>query len=99
MITHQQSLALVLKRLKILGRELAKPELEKAGEQTRLFGDGACLDSMGLVTLIVDLEEDIYRELGARVSLADERAMSRLTSPFRSVNQLATYIWETLNSH
>jgi len=98
MITRQQILALVLKRLVTLGSELAKPELQKADEQTRLFGDGSSLDSMGLVTLIADLEEDIYRECGARVTLADEKAMSRLTSPFRRVNLLAEYILEVVNS-
>jgi acyl carrier protein len=98
MITRPQSLALVLKRLQALGQELGKPELQAAQETTRLFGDGAHLDSMGLVTLIADLEEDIYRECGARATLADEKAMSRLTSPFRRVNLLADYIYEVINS-
>jgi acyl carrier protein len=98
MITHQQSLALVLKRLQHLGKELDKAELQNAQETTRLFGDGSHLDSMGLVTLIADLEEDIYHECGARVTLADEKAMSRLTSPFRRVNLLADYIHEVVNA-
>ena len=98
MITRPQSLSLVLNRLHSLGRELNKPALLHADESTRLFGDGACLDSMGLVTLIADLEEDIYRECGARVTLADEKAMSRLTSPFRRVGLLADYILEVVNS-
>ncbi len=97
-MTRPQSLALVLKRLRALGQELDRPSLLTADEQTRLFGDGAALDSMGLVTLISDLEEDIYRECGARVALADEKAMSRLTSPFRRVNLLADYIIEVVNA-
>lgn len=98
MITRQQSLNLVLKRLQALGQELGKPELQNAQESTRLFGDGSHLDSMGLVTLIADLEEDIYRECGARVTLADEKAMSRLTSPFRRVDLLAKYVYEITNT-
>ncbi len=98
MITRAQSLALVLKRLQALGQELGKPDLQSAQEATRLFGDGAQLDSMGLVTLIADLEEDIYRECGARVTLADEKAMSRLTSPFRRVNLLADYVVDVVNA-
>lgn len=39
MLTREQSLALVLRRLAALGRELGKPTLEKADEQTRLFGE------------------------------------------------------------
>ncbi len=94
MITADQSLELVLRRLALLGRELGKPELEKADKQTRLFGEAAVLDSIGLVTLIADLEEDIRIATGKTVTLADEKAMSRLTSPFRRVDLLAEYIVE-----
>jgi acyl carrier protein len=96
MITADQSLELVLRRLALLGRELGKPELEKADKQTRLFGEAAVLDSIGLVTLIADLEEDIRLATGKTVTLADEKAMSRLTSPFRRVDLLAEYVVEVV---
>ena len=34
MLTHEQALALVLRRLAALGKELGKPALEQADEQT-----------------------------------------------------------------
>jgi acyl carrier protein len=94
MLTHEQSLKIVLHRLAALGQELGKPELIQADEQTRLFGETAALDSIGLVTLIADLEEDIRVATGKNVTLADEKAMSRLTSPFRRVDLLAEYVVE-----
>jgi len=94
MLTHEQALTLVLHRLVALGHELGKPALEQADGQTRLFGETAALDSIGLVTLIADLEEDIRVATGKMVTLADEKAMSRLTSPFRRVDLLADYIVE-----
>ena len=94
MLTHEQSLKIVLHRLAALGQELGKPELIQADEQTRLFGETAALDSIGLVTLIADLEEDIRVATGKNVTLADETAMSRLTSPFRRVDLLAVYVVE-----
>jgi acyl carrier protein len=94
MLNREQALALVLRRLAALGRELGKPVLEQADEQTRLFGEAAALDSIGLVTLIADLEEDIRVATGKTVTLADEKAMSRLTSPFRRVDLLAEYVVE-----
>jgi len=97
MITRSQILVLILNRLKSLGVELQKPALIEATEQTRLFGDKADLDSMGLVTLIADLEYDLQQNLGRTVSLVDEKAMSRLTSPFRRVDYLADYLVELLN--
>lgn len=96
MLTRPEVLQLVLRRLAALGRELGKPELESADEQTRLFGEASSLDSIGLVTLIADLEEDLRRATGRDVVLADEKAMSRLTSPFRRVGLLADHIVATL---
>ena len=98
MITRSQILVLIINRLKSLGVELQKPALIEATEQTRLFGDKADLDSMGLVTLIADLEYDLQQNLGRTVSLVDEKAMSRLTSPFRRVDCLADYLVELLNA-
>ena len=97
MITRSQILTLILNRLRALGEELGKPALVQTTEQTRLFGDQADLDSMGLVTLIADLEYDIQKQFGQSVSLVDEKAMSRLTSPFRRVDYLADYLVELLN--
>lgn len=98
MITRTEILSLILNRLKKLGAELHKPALAEATEQTRLFGDKADLDSMGLVTLIADLEYDLQQQVGRSVSLVDEKAMSRLTSPFRRVDYLADYLVELLNT-
>lgn len=64
---------------------LSKPEL-----LTPLLGIN--LDSMGIVFLVAELEEAISNELGINLTLADERAMSQKTSPFRSVKTLINYI-------
>ena len=97
MLNRDQALALVLRRLAALGRELGKPALQNADGQTRLFGEAAALDSIGLGPLIADLEEDIRVATGKTVTLADEKAMSRLTSPFRRVDLLAEYVVEVAN--
>ena len=47
---------------------------------------------MGLVTLIVDVEQRLEEQYDVVVVLADERAMSQERSPFRSVSSLADYI-------
>ena len=47
------------------------------------------LDSMGLVTLVVGVEQAIEDELGVSVSLADARALSQRNSPYRTVGSLA----------
>jgi acyl carrier protein len=61
-------------------------------ESTRLIGKSAVLDSMGLVTLIVDVEQQLEARYGVSIILADERAMSQARSPFASVGSLADYV-------
>lgn len=90
--------ALVLKRLALLGAELGRPELGQATDETHLLGGQSPIDSIGLVTLIADLEGDIQKEFGKTVILADEKAMSRTLSPFRKVGTLIDYIDEKLRA-
>ena len=82
--------------------EFLKEELEESIElslESKLFGGGGPLDSMALVNLVVDLEELIEDDYGKTISLADEKAMSRRTSPFSRVQNLIDYIQEQLNSN
>ncbi len=67
-----------------------------SGENSRIFGAGAPLDSLGLVNLLADLEYRLAEEFGREVVLASERAMSRNHSPFRDVAALTDYILELL---
>lgn len=61
-------------------------------ETTLLFGKGALLDSLALVTMVVDLEQRIEEEYNLTLTLADDRAMSQRNSPFRSVGALVDYL-------
>lgn len=47
---------------------------------------------MGLVSYLVAIEEAVRDELGADVTLLDERAMSAERSPFRSLETLVSHI-------
>ena len=82
--------------------EFLEEELDENIElslDSKLFGGGGPLDSMSLVNLIVDLEELIEDDYGKTISLADEKAMSRRTSPFSRVQNLIDYVQEQLNSN
>ncbi len=78
-----------------LGEVLAEGEQEgrvAVGPTTPLLGRESALDSLGLVTLIVDVEDRLRSAHGVSVSLADDRAMSQTRSPFRTVQTLAEYV-------
>lgn len=57
-----------------------------------LFGAGGFLDSLGLVNLIVIIEDLLYDKHNLSVTVASEKAMSQANSPFKDVDTLATYI-------
>ena len=61
------------------------------GKETPLFGRDGVLDSLGLVALVVAVEQAIDDQYGVSVSLADERALSERRSPFRTIGALADY--------
>lgn len=65
-------------------------------EETTLFGHGANLDSFELVGLVLSVESKIAQELGAVITLADEKAMSQRSSPFRTVATMADYIVQVI---
>jgi acyl carrier protein len=69
-------------------------EQPKIGEETRLIGHEAILDSLGLVSLVVEVEQHLADDLEVTLILADERAMSQKRSPFRSIGALADYVCE-----
>jgi hypothetical protein len=56
-----------------------------------LFGSGSPLDSLGLVALVIDIEE-AFADRGIALSLTDERAMSQHRNPFRTVCVLTAHI-------
>jgi acyl carrier protein len=64
--------------------------------ETRLFGRGSTLDSLGLVSLIVAVEQRLGEEFGLALTLADEKALSRASSPFRSIDSLTSYVLEVI---
>jgi acyl carrier protein len=61
-----------------------------------LFASGSPLDSLGLVTLLMDVEDLVAERGGRLITLSDERAMSRKQSPFRDVPSLVDHIEEIL---
>lgn len=83
-------LEIVFETVQEIGKDQDNTELLNPNEDTRLFGEN--LDSMGIVFLITDLESKISETFNLQIVLANERAMSQKTSPFRSVKTLTKYI-------
>jgi acyl carrier protein len=83
-------------------RELGPPGLvpgSQVTEETALLGDQGLLDSLGLVNLLVDVEQALEEETGAALTIGDDRAVSARHSPFRTVGTLADYALDLLHEY
>jgi acyl carrier protein len=61
-------------------------------EDTVLVGKDAVLDSLGVVSLIVEVEQRVESDHNASVTLANDKAMSARNSPFRTVGVLTDHL-------
>lgn len=60
-----------------------------------LFGANGYLDSMALVSLLMDIE-DALQEQGIDISLSDEKAMSLARSPFKNIPSITQYLHDVI---
>ena len=68
-------------------------------DDTHIFGGKSKIDSLGLVTLLVSIEQKIEDEMNVNITIADERAMSQKNSPFKTVKSLTVFINDKLKNH
>ncbi len=61
-----------------------------------VYGAGGKLESLDIVTLIMEVEEKINTEFGTDITIADENLLSKQKSPFSTIGTLIDYLEETL---
>jgi hypothetical protein len=63
-----------------------------------LIGENAAVSSMALVSFIADVESTLMENYNLTLTLVSERALSRKKSPFRTVEALADYVLELVET-
>jgi acyl carrier protein len=96
MASQATVIEIIYRALRSLNEELEEDKRVVLAPDTRLFGPDASLDSLSLVSVIVDLELAVSEQFGQPISLTDDRAMSRQPVPFTDVTALQNYILEVL---
>ena len=92
MLSREDLQKIVFEALEAVNDERSAEERFAVGPDTLLFGPDAPLDSLSLVSVIVDVEQAVSDAAGTEVSLTDDRAMSQEVSPFTDVEALTSYI-------
>ena len=98
-LTGEKVEEIILAALADVNDEQPDDEKFEVGPSTALFGADAEIDSLSLVSLIVDVETALNVDFDLPVSLTDDRAMTREVSPFTDVQALKDYILELAAEH
>ena len=98
-LTGEKVEEIILAALADVNEEQPDDEKFEVGPATALFGPDAEIDSLSLVSLIVDVETALNVDFDLPVSLTDDRAMTREVSPFTDVQALKDYILELAAEH
>lgn len=89
---------LIVDNLHEVGDERALSLPNRLDAETRLFGADGLLDSLGLVSLVVLVEQAVEDTTGVTISLADRRALAHRNNPFETIGALADYAAERLRA-
>lgn len=93
-MTEKEVEQLIMEALNELNDEFPNDEKIIISSDTILFGKDSQIDSLSLVSLIVNIESELCSILDRDLSLTDDRAMTRSESPFLNVQTLKNYILE-----
>lgn len=96
-MTHSEILDIVLSQLDSLVQTFPEDQKFEVNKEVVLFGRNSNIDSLSLVSLIVDLETYFLDQHDIEISLTDDTAMMREVSPFSTVLSLTDYIEEIVN--
>ena len=91
-VDKNEAIEIIFNAIKDYNDEVEEKNILPLSLDLELFGKDGRLDSLGLVNLIMCIEEKFEEHTGSSIVIADEKAMSQSNSPFRSVNTLAEYM-------
>lgn len=93
---EERIINIIFAALEQINEERSDEDKFEVNKNTSIFGGDAALDSLDLVSAIVDIETNILTEFGQAVSLSDDRAMSEQPAPFTNVTTLTNYVSKSL---
>lgn len=93
-LQRNDALQAIYSAIQEMNSQLKAERQLSATEDMLIYGEGAPLNSLDLVNLIMSVEQHIMDLTGEELVLASEFAMSRKRSPYRSVSALADYAVE-----
>ena len=91
MMDHDQALRIVYDAIDVVNQQLPASKRLHKSPDTVIVGAGGSLDSLGIVSFVILLEEKVGEAFGTTVQLLDEQMLVE-DSPFQSIGTLTHYI-------
>jgi D-alanine--poly(phosphoribitol) ligase subunit 2 len=88
---------IIFKCIEELNRQLSPESKLQNSLDAILVGEGGALDSLGLITLIVSLEEAVQEETGICMALLEEELLVDSEGPFHTVGSIVNWIISKLD--
>lgn len=95
MIARNDAYQIVLASLNEVFAQAGTEPPASVTDDTVLVGADPVIDSLGVVSLIVEVEQRVEQEHGISITLANDKAMSQKNSPFRTVGVLTDHVVAT----
>ncbi len=89
---------IVKKAIELLNEERSSDEQIVVSDDTPLFHEDSNVDSLSLVSLIMEIEMNLS-DSGVDVSLTSDENMAKMEEPFKTIGSLKTYIKLLMSSH
>lgn len=89
---HDKILLVVYEAIDEINRQLPSDKHLEKMPTTELYCESSVLDSLGLVNLILAIEDRLEDSFGVYITISDQSVTSRSNNPFRSVESLAAFI-------
>lgn len=88
----QQLASILTKAIEEQNLYLDQPVDLSKGHETQLYSDIGNLDSLSIVTIIADMENQIFIQFEIKVKLANEQDLSTENSPFNTFGSMIDFI-------
>ena len=63
-----------------------------------LFGDAGVLNSLAIIRLVVEIEEEVFSQFKISINLTDENSFNYKSSPFKNFKTLLQHVEKAINA-
>jgi acyl carrier protein len=99
MSNHERIVQAVYSAVDELNKQLPKGVHVDKSLDAMLYGKTGKLESIDVVSFIMEVEDQIKAEFGVSLTIADDRAMSQQNSPFLTLGTLTEYLDQLLKEN